>query len=96
MFISKKYTILGQTTPTISGYNTNTLLLSIHIQVSKASYLLAPVHRNGSMSISMAAAGMPRSKAVITSGWTTPNFPFTLPQTCTSAHLPGKKVESVG
>ena len=41
MFISKKYTILGQTTPTISGYNTNTLLLSIHTSLKKlAIYLL--------------------------------------------------------
>ncbi len=50
--------------------------------------------RNGSMSISMAAAGMLRSKAVRTSGCRTPTFPMTTPLAWTSAHRPGKKVGS--
>ena len=46
------------------------------------------------MSISMAAAGRLRSKDVMTSGWSTPSRPIRLPLTLTSAHRPGKNVES--
>ena len=48
------------------------------------------------MSISMAAAGRERSKVVMTSGCKTPNRPITFSLTTTSAHSPGKKLESEG
>jgi len=53
------------------------------------------VQRNGSMVISKAEHGRERSKAVTTSGWSTPIRPIVLPLTTTSAHRLGKYVVSV-
>jgi len=52
------------------------------------------IHRNGSMSISTAEAGILSSKAVNTSGCSTPSFPITFPFAQISAHLPEKNVGS--
>ena len=46
------------------------------------------------MSNSRAEAGILRSKALITSGCSTPSLPTTSPAATISAHLPGKKVGS--
>ena len=59
-------------------------------------HVLSKIHKKDSMSISSAEAGMFRSKAVNTSGCSTPSLPTTAPLTCMSAHRPGKNVESVG
>ena len=52
------------------------------------------IHRNGSMLISSAEAGIFSSKAVNTSGCNTPSFPIIFPFEWISAHLPEKNVGS--
>ena len=68
----------------------------ITCSISLHSKLLQIIfHKKDSISISTAEAGMFRSKAVSTSGCSTPSLPTTEPLTWTSAQRPGKNVESV-
>lgn len=59
------------------------------IKKSVQSYI-SPVNidqTKGSILISSAAAGRVRSNLVVTSGWTTPIIPITLPRRTICAHL---------